>query len=83
MSAAEKVGAVIAFSVPFVGAYLIYRVVFAVIELKDRRHGRAERSQLQAEWDQFVAHPLSWIMVEDALDTYRLASLEEWRERCR
>lgn len=83
MSAADQVGAVIAFSVPFVGAYLIYRAIFGVVELKDRRRARAERFQQQLEWDRFVAHPLSWIMVEDALDTSRLANLQEWRERCR
>jgi hypothetical protein len=83
MSAAEQVGATIAFLVPFVGAYLVYRAGFAVVELKNRRHARAETFQQRLEWDQFVAHPLSWIMVEDALNTYRLWSLEEWRERCR
>jgi hypothetical protein len=83
MSAADQVGAVIAFSLPFFSAYVVYRVIFWVLELKDRRRARAERFQQQLKWDRFVALPLSWIMLEDALDTYRLASLEEWRKSCR
>jgi hypothetical protein len=83
VSGTQQAGAVLAFLTPFVGAYVLYRVVFAVVELKDPQRARAERSQQKLEWDRFVAHPLSWIMVADALDTYRLTSLEEWRERCR
>ena len=80
MSAADQVGAVIAFSVPFVGAYLVYRVISAVLELKDRRYARAERFRQRLEWDRFVAHPLSWLALEDAMGEHRLETIEQWRE---
>jgi hypothetical protein len=76
MSAADQVGAVIAFLVPFVGAYLLYRLVFAL-------HDARQRRSLQRARDQWVADPLSWIMVEDATAARRLETLEQWREEHR
>jgi hypothetical protein len=75
MSAADQVGAVIAFSVPFVGAYVVYRVVFAMIDARRERSLRRARVQ-------WVADPLSWIAVEDARGAHRLETIDEWRDTC-
>jgi hypothetical protein len=79
MSAADQVGAVIAFLVPFVGAYLLYRAVCAVVELRDGRRQKCRADELREAW---VMDPLSWIALEDAMGEHRLGTIDQWRERC-
>jgi hypothetical protein len=84
MSATDQVGAVIAFLVPFGFAYLLYRLVFAVRHARQRKSLKRTLDQaLQRARDRWVADPLSWIALEDAMGVHRLETIDQWRERCR
>jgi hypothetical protein len=80
MSAADQVGAVVAFLVPFGFAYLLYRAVFAMAGVRDRRRERRRATELRDAW---IADPLSWIALEDAMGAHRLETIDQWSERCR
>jgi hypothetical protein len=84
MSAADQIGAVIAFLVPFGFAYLLYRLVFAVRDARQRKSlERALDQALLRARDRWVADPLSWIAVKDAMAARRLETINQWREGCR